>query len=71
MYVLFRQDLAIFDWLNRCVMVVLMYFFINCLSCLFMTTLGNSFVGYSRCDMLMNCGVMMTRLVAITICVRK
>ena len=60
--VLFRENLAILDWLDRSVVMVLVHLAINsCLSFL-MTLLDNLFIYYGGSNLFVNGGVMMTSL---------
>ena len=65
MMVLLRQDLAIFYWLDRCVVVILVNFAVNGSLCLFMTLLDDVLLDNGWRNLLMNCSVMMTCLVPI------
>ena len=63
---LFREYLAVLDWLNRGVVVILVNFAIDGGCCLFVSVFMNCFVGHSWSDLFVNSGVMVTGLVPIT-----
>ena len=60
--VLFGENLAIFDWLNGGVVMVLMHLTIDGGLSLFMTLLNDLLVYHSGSNLLVDCGVMMTGL---------
>ena len=62
---LFRENLAILDRLDRGMVMVLVHLAINgCLS-LLMTLLDHLFVDHGGSDLLMDCGVMVTSLLPV------
>ena len=61
--VLFRKDFAIFDWLNRGMVVVLVHLTVNGGLSFFMANLCDLFVHNGRCHFLVDSGVMVTSLV--------
>ena len=62
MLVLFRENLAVLDGLDRGVEVILVNLTIDGGCGLFMTVLGHVLVDHSRSYFLMDCGIMMTCL---------
>ena len=61
--VLFWEDFAVFDWLDRGMVVVLMYFTVDGGLSFFMANLCDLLVHNGRCHFLMDSGVMVTSLV--------
>ena len=63
MMVLFWEDFAVFDWLDRGMVVVLMYFTIDGGLSFLMANLCDLLVHNGRCHFLVDSGVMVTSLV--------
>lgn len=61
--VLFRENFAILDWLDRGVVMVLVHLAINGSLRLLMTLLDHLLLHNGGSDLLMDCGVMVTSLV--------
>ncbi len=60
--VLFRQNLAILDWLDRGMVVVLVHLAINGSLSLLMTLLEHLLIDNGGSDLLVDCGVMVASL---------
>ncbi len=63
--VLFRKYFAVFDWLDRGMVVVLVYLTVNGGLSFFMANLCDLLVHNGRCHFLVDSGVMMTSLVPV------
>ena len=61
--VLFREDFPILDWLDGCVIMVLVHLAVNCSLSLLVTLLDDLLIDDGGGDFLVDCGVMVTSLV--------